>query len=87
MEKKEKVTLVKEIDETQTKNANWPLPQNVDKPSKINEKKRTRKKENNQQEKKHKRKRIILMGSGCKSLDTNTILSIVSLFLILISRL
>ena len=84
MEKEEKVTLVKEIDEAQTKNANWPPPQNVDKPSKINEKKRTRKKENIQQEKKHKRKRIILMGSGCKSLDKNIILSIISLFLILI---
>ena len=75
---------MKEIDEAQTKNANWPPPQNVDKPSKINEKKRTRKKENTQQEKKHKRKRIILMGSDCKSLDKNIILSIISLFLILI---
>ena len=65
VEKEERVTVVKEIDEpAEPVNPNWPPKETVDKPSKINEKKRKRKKEKVQEEQ-NKRKKFSLLSSGC----------------------
>ena len=64
VEKEERVTVVKEIDEpTLPVNPNWPPKETVDKPSTINEKKRKRKKEEAQEQ--NKRKKFSLLSSGC----------------------
>ena len=55
---------MKEIDEpVEPVNPNWPPKETVDKPSKINEKKRARKKEKFQEQ--NKRKKFSLLSSGC----------------------
>ena len=64
VEKEERVTVVKEIDEpTLPVNPEWPPKETVDKPSTINEKKRKRKKEKAPDQ--SKRKKFSLLSSGC----------------------
>ena len=61
---------MKEIDEpAEPVNPNWPQKETVDKPSKINEKKRKRKKEKVQEQ--NKRKKFSLLSSGCKHFCQN----------------